>query len=722
MPSPTELDLLRRFAPRLNFDALERWRPSLADDYMEGSVFLEGDLHLDGTPPAEGAILAHGEAAKSRLNPLSDGPGLDTQRRSNLILRRYGSGLDLDTAGTTYGRVARVAPDTLFLQYWLFYSDNPCVLPPGRHDGDWELVQLRLHRRSEKWAATHLTLAEHGKPVTYPIDSEQLPVDVYVAVDSHACYSESGAHPIFPLADICDTGGADGRVPAVQPLPLAAGDADWAHWHGRWGMDRGPGTLLALWLGLRRTPSFLRQIKVGAGESPPSPARQGMSWDRPDLFTLRGKTRRVTNVSPRGLIHFIGRLTWPRRMPAVKVEQVAPHSFVIDAKPAGYFLRRVVLVSVACEEEEAGTRRPLARFTVRAGQAAGPFEIPHDKPLYWRAAGYNALRQRGEPTARRGAAAAPWPLKVSGGSVDDQGARRVFGGALTGHLRQRGATPTEKLVGGVGWFWLRLNRTEVERVIDAARRDGLVAPLGHAKDSAGKEIDDEEWVLTDRGRELERTRALSFRDSIVAIRGIGEPVVSTAEKWGKRVASIIAPFVPFIALGSGLNISIAIAVVSAGAILALALGNALRGEAELRRAAEHWPRLRTCRPNIHAWQTKSWRPWERVPIAGVAALYLIVSAVILRCTHTWDFNVWIALAVGAFAGGVAWWRLRHGWGQWLRLNKAFRDERDLVRKRRRTEPSHPCVWGTACEAATGGSTTSCPRFGRKAPLEPERIH
>ncbi|MGH2974919.1 MAG: hypothetical protein ACRDLL_08655 [Solirubrobacterales bacterium] len=725
MPTPEELDLLHRFAPRLHFDALERWRPSIADGYMAGSAFFEGEVALEGTPPAGAAMLARLEETKSRLNPLGDGPGLDTQLRSNLMLRSYGDDLDLDTPGTSYGRVARVAPDTLFLQYWLFYGDNPCVLPPGRHDGDWELVQLRLHRPGRDWQATHLTLAEHGKPVTYSIEADELPVDVFVAVDSHACYSEAGAHPMVPLSDVCDTAGGEGAVPGVQALPLAEDDVDWAHWHGRWGMDQGPGTLVALWLGLRRTPSFLKRIKVGAGESPPSPARQGMSWDRPDLFALRGKTRRATNVGPRRLIHFIGRLTWPRLMPAVKVERVAPHSFVIDAKPAGHLFRRVSLVSVAFEEEETGepgTRKPLARYAVRAGQPAGPFEIPHEKPLYWRSAGYNFLRQRGEPAARRSPADAPWPLKASGRSSDDQGARRVFEGALTGHLRRRGAVPIAKLVGAVGWFWLRLDQTEVERVVDAARRDGLIAPLGQSRDAAGEEIGDDEWTLTDRGRELERTRALSIRDSIVAMRGVGQPVVSAAEKWGKRIVAIAAPFLPFLALGSGLNVSVAIAVVAAGAILALSLGAGLRGETELRRAAEHWPRLRTCRPNIHAWQTASWRPWERVPIAAAAALYLIASAAILRCTDTWSFNVWLALGVAAAIAALAWWRLHDAWAHWLWLNKAFREERNLVEKRRRTEPSHPCVWGASCEAALGGAAVSCPRFGREAPAEPERIH
>lgn len=725
MPSGSQLELLRRFSPRLHFDALERWRPGLADLYMRRSKYLDGNgLKVDGTPPADNAILSGLEEIKSRLNPLGDGPGLNAQLRSNAVLRTYGAGLDLDSAGTCYGRVYEAKAGVIFLQYWLFYSDNPCVLPPGRHDGDWELVQLRLKQYVEDWQVTHLTLAEHGKPATYAIGPGDLPVDVYVAVDSHACYATGGAQPMIPLSDVCDTAGAAGAVAEIEPMPLDVDGHDWAHWHGRWGMDQGPGTILALWLGLRRTPSFLRNIRVGAGESPPGPARQGMSWDRPDRFAQRGKARRGTNVALRRLVHFIGRLTWPRHVPKVKVERTAPGLYVIDAKPAGHFVRRLALVSVAFEEDHVGvpgTRHGLARYTVRTGHPSRPLEIEHDKPLYWRAAGYNFLRQRGEPSARHAPVEASWPLKVSGGSGDDQGARRVFAGALTGYLRRRGAAPVGEMVGGVGWFWLRLSQPEVERVIEAARRDGLVTPLGQAKDASGAEVAADEWGLTDRGRELERTRALSFRDSVVAIRGVGQPVVSATEKWGKRVIAVVAPLAPFLALGTGLNISVAIAIAAAGAILALSLGAGLRGETELRRAAEHWPRLRSCRPNIYAWQTTAWRPWERVPIAAAVVLYAIASAVLLRATETWRFSIWIACAIALALGAFAWWRLREVWGRWLSLNASFRHERDRVKRRRLTDPDHPCVRGSECEAAINGRAVSCPLFGLDAPPESDRI-
>ncbi len=402
--SPDEkLELLRRFAPKLHFDALERWRPSLADTYMQQSAFVDKDEQLlPGTPPAEPAMLDRLEELESRINPLKERPSRATQTlRSNTLLRAYGPAQDLATGGTCYGRVVAGGDRTKFLQYWLFYVDNPCVLSAGRHDGDWELVQIRVAAVDDGFEATHLTLAGHGKPVTKPFRSRDGGPDVYVAVDSHASYHEAGAHPMLPLSDVSvPDQGEPGSTPAIVLLPVDDTQLDWAHWHGRWGMDRGVGTWLALKLRLKRTPSYMRRLnKVGAGESPPSPGRQGASWSQPSSFELRGTQRRWTNVLVQRLAHFIGEWTWPQTTPEVCVTRTAPGHYAIEARPAGRGPRRVRLVSVAFwEEHPDGDRRALAMHSVRTDEPAEPFAIEHEGTLRWRAAGYNRLRQRGEPT------------------------------------------------------------------------------------------------------------------------------------------------------------------------------------------------------------------------------------------------------------------------------------------------------------------------------------
>jgi hypothetical protein len=402
--SPDEqLELLRRFAPTLHFDALERWRPGLVDGYLAHSAVLDGhDQQLPGTPPAEPAMREHGSDHKARLNPLQRGADVDTQKRSNEVLSAYGQDQDIGSVGVAYGRVVG-ADGALFLQYWLFYPDNPCVLPPGRHDGDWELVQVRVERDGDSFRPTHLTLAEHGKPVSEPIASASAAIDVFVAVDSHACYFREGGNPIIPLSDVCEPAGTPSGTPAVALLPIDPSKRDWAHWSGRWGLDRGPGTWLALLLHRKRTPWPLTRLnKVGAGESPPGPAHQGQSWRYPRAFAARGTGRRSSITLVQRLAHFLGHATWPKKSPQVTVAPAeqpagATQAYTVKAEPAGRFLRRVTLVAVAFFEERTnGTRRALALHTVHPGHAE-TFVIPHQGELVWRAAGYNLLRQRGNP-------------------------------------------------------------------------------------------------------------------------------------------------------------------------------------------------------------------------------------------------------------------------------------------------------------------------------------
>lgn len=406
MPSDEDLELLRRFAPTLHFDALERWRPCLADPYLGRSSFLDAkERTVPGTPPAEAAMLEHLEELRSRIDPQTgtpdrdEGQTRDDRQRSNQMLAAFGPEQDLAGAGTCYGRVVPGDGDERFLQYWLFYPDNPCVLPPGRHDGDWELVQVRLRGAKEGAEAVTATMAGHGKPETRPFSSSSRGPDVYVAVDSHASYFVEGAQPTLPVSDVCKPM-SPGAIPAVVTLPVSPTKVDWAHWHGRWGFDRGAGTWLALRLHRKRTPSVLRWLNkmIGAGESPPSPGRQGASWSQPRLFELRGTQRRWTSIAARRLVHFLGNLTWPDQDPEVIVTEAAPNHFTVEAKRAGLFLRSVSFVSVSfVEARPDGTLRALAMHSVPVGKASGPFEIPHEGPVYWRAAAYNRLRQRGEP-------------------------------------------------------------------------------------------------------------------------------------------------------------------------------------------------------------------------------------------------------------------------------------------------------------------------------------
>lgn len=179
-PSDVELaDLLRCHTPRLRFDSLESLRPSRIDAYVTQSALMR-----DAAPQPAAAgldMLGPPRSERWRLDPLPGQPGLHGPRRSVELLRAYGAEQGLNQAGFCYGRWV-TGKDEIFLQYWFFYVDNPFVVDPGRHDGDWEFAQVRLAKTSEAWEATHLTLDQHGLPETHCLPAATVRPEVYVAV------------------------------------------------------------------------------------------------------------------------------------------------------------------------------------------------------------------------------------------------------------------------------------------------------------------------------------------------------------------------------------------------------------------------------------------------------------------------------------------------------------------------------------------------------------
>ena len=362
-----DLDLLRRHVPRLRFDALECLRPVRADDYFAASrVVHEPADHLD---------------------PLPEEPVLEDESRTNALLRAFGSEQRVDAQGTCYGRVVR-ASLWVYLQYWFFYVDNPCVLPPGRHDGDWELVQVRLTKDADR--VTHLTYAQHGGPETRRADPGTVQPEVFVAVNSHASYFGPGTQPTFPVADECDAH----QAPATELVVVEFPADGWPGFPGRWGADEGPGSWLARHVHLSPTPAPLRWLNrvLPAGDSPPGPSWQKSSWASPARFQASGTRHRLVPVLLRRLVHWVGNLTWPRARPTVAVERDRA-GVVVRAEPAGHLLRRVR--RAALRLEDAATGAPLATHAVRADGTAHAVPLAHDVEPAWRVAGYNALRQRG---------------------------------------------------------------------------------------------------------------------------------------------------------------------------------------------------------------------------------------------------------------------------------------------------------------------------------------
>jgi hypothetical protein len=97
--------------------------------------------------------------------PAAAGPAGDELDRHRPVLR-YDS-REQDFARTVpgrreravvYGRAAPLHGGRLWLQYWLYFAENTQdrgIFHTGRHEGDWELVQVGLDSRSRPAAVTY---------------------------------------------------------------------------------------------------------------------------------------------------------------------------------------------------------------------------------------------------------------------------------------------------------------------------------------------------------------------------------------------------------------------------------------------------------------------------------------------------------------------------------------------------------------------------------------
>ena len=141
-----------------------------------------------------------------------------------------------------YGHVASEAGET-WLQYWMFYAYNPQdrgIVRTGRHEGDWELFQVRVNDDSTP-ALTTMTQHSWAEGCAWTeverTDGGRTPI-LYVANGSHAVYARAGDHD-RPFPDPTDE--ADGHGREVRPaLSVIEDDSPaWVSYPGRWGMTEG---------------------------------------------------------------------------------------------------------------------------------------------------------------------------------------------------------------------------------------------------------------------------------------------------------------------------------------------------------------------------------------------------------------------------------------------------------------------------------------------------
>jgi hypothetical protein len=283
----SDLELLQRHKPVLKFDPQYDYRTLAASSALAnpGNLLLRehGELiarSSEAAPLGLESLTAYEHEPGDFLALAAGHPG-DASRMEWEEPHR----------GCLYGRV-KVDGGRTWLQYWFWLYYNPKHLFGfGKHEGDWELVQIGLGEDLRPEVASY---AQHDSGEARPWrkgamyfkeDDPDRPV-VYVAPLSHASYFEPGTHPyMVGVDDPRDDG------PAADDLALVE-FGDWASWPGRWGNPER---------------AFLGRL----GKGPQSPAHQGAKWDAPGKWhdTLRHRKLRVLVGRA---VHALGALSFPR--------------------------------------------------------------------------------------------------------------------------------------------------------------------------------------------------------------------------------------------------------------------------------------------------------------------------------------------------------------------------------------------------------------------------
>jgi hypothetical protein len=223
--------LLQRHTPRLVYDSHEVYFADSAAIWTDSptNVLKRADGTVVARPPQLSlAFLGTPYGAKA-----TDAIG-DTTRNYAANAKKMHA--QAKYANRVYGHARKDPQQRLWLQYWLFYYYNDYqLLGPisgGDHEGDWELVQLRLNaaEQPEQVLLTQHREAESRAWKDAP-KAGNTPI-VFVARGSHANYFSTGTHWTGNWFDQ-----ADGKGPQVVPALEVLEDASpaWVVWPGSWG-------------------------------------------------------------------------------------------------------------------------------------------------------------------------------------------------------------------------------------------------------------------------------------------------------------------------------------------------------------------------------------------------------------------------------------------------------------------------------------------------------
>lgn len=242
--------LLRRHCPILLYDSQEAYFA----DHPEQMVVNPGNELRRGADWTLIAATADGSLTLATLHATTYPDGTTPSKDDVLAIKGANYAAQYaalherrqDLKNHIVARAMRDRAGVLWLQYWLwyFYNDYRLAASYGLHEGDWELVQLRLGGAGD--TPDRAVYAQHGQAEARPWDRVSVEGDrpkVYVARGSHASYFRAGVFQTEAWADVCDGGR---RSPEPTLLLVGEHPRDWAGWPGRWGDTKSGGLDKAL--------------------------------------------------------------------------------------------------------------------------------------------------------------------------------------------------------------------------------------------------------------------------------------------------------------------------------------------------------------------------------------------------------------------------------------------------------------------------------------------
>lgn len=248
-------ELLKRYSPYVQYDSLESFAADsvavmtdcIPAEFPHGNTLCQhGGKGLAAVKPEAGeakldvAFLRADNYADAGSTKVSDRDYIDAVGKHYVEDAREMHARP-GYANQVYGAVRHDKEGDLWLQYWFFYYYNDkAFLYMGLHEGDWEMVQLRIGADGTPDVATYAQ-HQHGESAAFSeVETEDAPEGpvpvVYSALGSHASYFRPGVYPQAPIVPDHN----DDKGPRVRPqLNLIKNDdPSWMAWPGRWGSTK----------------------------------------------------------------------------------------------------------------------------------------------------------------------------------------------------------------------------------------------------------------------------------------------------------------------------------------------------------------------------------------------------------------------------------------------------------------------------------------------------